>query len=335
MLGLSNLSRSANGESVLVNVSLDIAPGRPTAIVGLSRAGRDAVARLLTGVDKPQGGAVKLGGADIGRARKEKGRIQRVGPAVPAASSQRVGKLIGAEAAAGAGLSARLHSRLSELTADQRMRLSIAQALAARPSLLVLDGPAGGLPSSAHDDFAEHIGEMVAGSSAVVVLLASGAHEALGLRGDIVVLDGGMIVQAGPAADVSAHPVNFASAVATSWPTLNTLPMIMRDGRCQLTDGSSLQIPDGMPTPPEGACTLAFHPEDATLERASPGCMRFVVRSVAEEVRGEHRFLNVGFAKQAWMCPLATAAPHAGTLMNAFVDRSHILVFDAAGRAIG
>lgn len=335
MLGLSNLSRSVNGEPVLVNVTLDIAPGRPTAIAGLSRAGREAVARLLLGADKPQGGTIRLGGADIARARKEKGRIQRVGPAGPAASSQRVGKLIGAEAAASAGLSAKLNARLSELTADQRMRLAIVQALSARPSLLILDGPAGGLPSSVHDDFAEHIGEMVAGSHAVVVLLASGAHEALGLRGDIAVVDGGAIVQAGSAADVSAHPVNFASAVATSWPTLNTLPMTVREGRCQLSDGSSLQMPEGLPTPPDGACTLAFHPEDSTLERASPGCVRFVVRSAAEEVRGEFRFLNVGFAKQAWMCPLATAAPHEGTLMNAFVDRSHILVFDASGRAIG
>lgn len=335
MLGLSNLSRTVQGERVLVNVTLDLSPGRPTAIVGLSNVGRDAVARLLTGLDKPQEGTVRLGGADTTRARKDKGRIQRVGPAVPPASGQRVGKLIGAEAAASAGLSAKLNSRVSELTPDQRIRLSIAQALAARPSLLVLDGPAGGLPSTAYDDFAEHIGEMVATSNAVVVLLASGAHEALGLRGDIVVIDGGTIVQSGPAADVSAHPVNFASAVATSWPTLNTLPMNVRDGRCLLADGSSLQIPEGLPSPPDGPCTLAFHPEDATLERASPGCVRFVVRSAAEEVRGEFRFLNVGFANQSWMCPLAMAAPHAGTLMNAFVDRSHILVFDAAGRALG
>lgn len=334
MLGLSNLSKSVNGEPVLVNVTLDVSPGRPTAIVGFSKTGRDAVARLLTGADKPQAGSIKLGGTDITRARKERGRIQRVGPAVPAASGQRVGKLIGAEAAASAGLSAKLNSRVSELTPDQRMRLSIAQALATRPSLLVLDGPAGGLPPSAYDDFAEHIGEMVAASNAVVVLLASGAHEALGLRGDIVVVDGGVIVQSGPAADVSAHPINFASAIATSWPTLNTLPMQVRGGRCHLADGSSLQMPEGLPMPPDGVCTLAFHPEDATLERASPGCVRFVVRSAAEEVRGEYRFLNVGFANQAWMCPLATPAPHAGTLMNAFVDRSHILVFDAGGRAL-
>ena len=335
MLGLSNLSKSVKGEPVLANVTLDVPAGRPTAIVGLSRAGREAVARLLAGVDKPQGGAIKLGSVDIVRARKDKGAIQRVGPAIPPASGQRVGKLIGAEAATRAGLSGHLNARISDLAPDQRMRLAIAQAVAARPALLILDAPASELPASLHDDFAEHLGEIVAGSSAVVVLLASGAHEALGLRGDITVLAAGAVLQAGPASDVSAHPVNLAAAVATSWPTLNTLPMTAREGRCMLSDGSRLQLPEGIATPHDGVCTLAFHPEDATLERASPGCLRFVVRAGVEEARGEFRFLNVTFANRQWMCPLAASAPHGGTLLNAFVDRSHLLVFDADGRAIG
>jgi hypothetical protein len=111
--------------------------------------------------------------------------------------------------------------------------------------------------------------------------------------------------------------------------------MTVRDGRCMLTDGSRLQLPDGMPTPQDGVCTLAFHPEDSTLERASPGCVRFVVRAGAEEARGDYRFLNVTFANRQWMCPLDKSAPHPGALLNAFVDRSHLLVFDADGRATG
>ena len=335
MLGLSNLSTTVKGERVFANLTLDVPAGRPTAIVGLSRTGRDAAARLLTGADKPQGGTIKLGGEDIARARREKGRILRVGPTVPSPSSQRVGKLISAEIASRAGLSAHLDARISDLGPDQRMRLAIAQAIAARPALLILDAPASELPANLYDDFAEHLGELVADASLVVVLLASAAHEALGLRQDIIVIDGGALLQSGLATEVSAHPVNLLSAVATSWPTLNTLPMTAREGRCMLSDGSRLQLPDGMPTPQDGACTLAFHPEDATLERASPGCVRFVVRAGAEEVRGEYRFLNVTFANKQWMCPLDKSAPHAGTLLNAFVDRSHLLVFDAVGRAIG
>jgi len=335
MLSLSNLSCSEKGERVLANVSLDASAGQATAIVGLSCAGREAVARLLAGIDKPNGGAIKLGGEDIARARRSKGRILRVGPAIPAPSSHYVSKFIGTDAAACAGLSAHLNTKVRDLPPDHRMRLAIAQAVAARPALLILDAPASELPAALCDDFAEQLGELVTGANMVVVLLASAAHEALGLRGDIVVIDGGAVLQAGAAHDVSAHPANLASAVATSWPTLNTLPMTVRDGRCMLADGSRLQLPDGMPTPQDGVCTLAFHPEDSTLERASPGCVRFVVRAGAEEARGDYRFLNVTFANRQWMCPIDKSAPHPGALLNAFVDRSHLLVFDADGRATG
>lgn len=335
MLELSNLSASVKGGRFLLDVTFNVPAGRPTAVVGLSRAGRDAVARMLTGADKPQAGSIKLGGVDVARARRGKSRILRVGPAIPPPSSHRVSKLISAEMAARAGMSASLNAKVSELAPDQRMRLAIAQGLAARPALLILDAPASELPANQHDDFAAHFGQLVSGAPGVVLLLASAASEALGLGGDIVVLDGGAVVQAGAASDVSAHPVNLASAIATSWPTLNTLPMTAREGRCLLSDGSRLQLPEGLSTPQDGLCTLGFHPEDATLERASPGCVRFVVRADAEENRGGKRFLNVTFADRQWMCPLEKSAPHAGTLLNAFVDRAHLLVFDADGRAIG
>jgi glycerol transport system ATP-binding protein len=335
MLGLSNLSRSLNGEPVLKQVTLDVPAGRPTALVGLSRAGRESTVRLLTGADRPQAGTITLKGADILRTRRDKGSVAKLGPAVPAPSGQRVSKMTGAEAAARAGLSDRLNAKLSELTPAERMRLAIAQAIAAKPNLLILDAPASQLPPESRDAFAEGLGQLVSGAPGVVILLAEGANEALGLAGDIVVLDGGAVIQSGPASEVSAHPFNLASAVATSWPQLNTLPMTVRDGRCLLSDGSRLQLPEGMLTPADGDCTLAFHPEDVTLERATPGCVRFVVRAVAEQVRGERRFLDVGFANSGWMCPLTTVAPHAGARLNAFVDRSHLLVFDAAGRAVG
>jgi hypothetical protein len=34
------------------------------------------------------------------------------------------------------------------------------------------------------------------------------------------------------------------------------------------------------------------------------------------------------------MCPLAVEAPHEGALLNAFVDRSRLMLFDAEGKAL-
>ena len=183
MLRLSNLSRTLNGEVILAQVTLDIPAGSPTALVGLSRAGREATVRLLKGVDKPQAGTLTLGGIDILRVRSKKGRVTTVGPAVPAPSNQRVNKLIPPEPATRAGLSAKLNAKVSELSPDQRMRLAIVQAIAARPDLLILDAPASQLPPGTRDAFAENLAALVAGFSGVVVLLASSSCEALGPRG--------------------------------------------------------------------------------------------------------------------------------------------------------
>lgn len=334
MLELKELSKTVNGQPVLAGLTLDIAAGRPTAIVGLTAAGRETIARQLIGTDKPGAGTIRLSGADIARARREKGRIVRVGPSVPAPSGQRVGKLVGAEMAARTGLSGVLNAKVSDLNPEQRMRLALAQALAGRPALLILDAPASQLPGDVRDRFAADLKDMLAGFAGVALVLASAAEEALGPDGDIVVIDAGAVIQRGAAQDVAGHPASLASATATSWPVLNRLAMTAREGRGMLMDGSRLQLPERFVLPDTGNCTLAFHPEDVTLERASPGCVRFVVRAGAAEARGEHRFLNVTFAGAGWLCPLLTDPPVAGARLNAFIDASRLMMFDADGRAL-
>ena len=89
-----------------------------------------------------------------------------------------------------------------------------------------------------------------------------------------------------------------------------------------------------MPLPYDGPCTVAFHPNDMRLERAGAGCLRFVVRAAGEEIIGGRRFVRVSFADASWLTPQASSAPHAGAILNAFVERSRLMAFDASGRAM-
>jgi glycerol transport system ATP-binding protein len=330
MLVLKNVRHAGRGFA-LSDISLAIAAGKPTALVGLSAPEREALARLVSGADRPQAGEVRLGGEDISNARRSRGRVLRVGPSGLAASGQKVGRLAGAEVAALAGLSAQRDAKVASLSAAQRMTLAIAQAVAARPALLIVDAPTAQLSPEAGDDLLLALPGLLAPATGVVLLLAASAGEALALSGDLAVFAGGRLIQSGPAGEVTTHPVNLASATATSWPQLNTLAMMARDGHWLLADGSRLQLPESVALPAEGPCMLAFHPEDVTLERASAGCLRFVVRAVGP-VRGG--YLSATFAGAAWMFPLTGAAPHEGALLNAFVDRSRLMMFDAAGKAL-
>lgn len=334
MLELRDVTRTAGREPVLARVSLTFSRDRPTAVLGLSAPGREALLRLLAGADKPQSGSLKLDGKDIGQARREKGKIIRIGASGLPKSGQKVARVVDAEAAARVRLAGKLGAHVSDLDLDQRLRLAIARARVEKPGLILLDAPSVGLDLEIRERFVADLRTMLADAGAVVVLVAASADEARGLDGQVVVIGGGRVLQEGAAVDVFAHPANLDVAVATSFPRLNTLAMTAHDGRGVLADGSRFQPPEGLPWPAEGECTLAFHPDDTRLERAGAGCLRFVVRAAGDETIGGRRFVRVTFANASWLTPQPAAAPHAGAVLNAFVERSRLMAFDAAGKAV-
>jgi ABC-type sugar transport system ATPase subunit len=242
--------------------------------------------------------------------------------------------VIGREEAASAGLDGKLNVLVKDLDLPGRVRLAIAMALIEAPQLLLMNAPAQDLSGVARERFTGEIGGMMGGAGCVVVLAAGSADEAWGLGGQAVVLEKGQVVQLGDAGDVFAHPANLAAALATSWPALNTVTMMAQDGMGRLSDGSTFQPPDGVALPAGGPCTLAFRPEDATLERAGANCVRFVVKADGEAEAGGRRYLRVAFAGERWLAPMPAAAAHQGAVVNAFIDRSRLMVFDGDGKAL-
>jgi ABC-type sulfate/molybdate transport systems ATPase subunit len=334
MLELRDVTRSLGRDPILARTSLDFPTDTPTAVLGLGASQRDLFLKLLAGAEKPQTGSVRLNGKDIAQARREKGGIMRIGPSGEKVSGQRVGKLIGQDAASHVRLAGKLDAKVAELDLDQRLRLSIAIARSGKPALILLDAPSAELDSEIRTRFIADLKPMLAETGAVVVLTAGSADEAHGLGGRVVVLDQGRVLQVGPAEEVFAHPANLRAALATSHPALNTLAMTERDGLGVLSDGSTFHPPEGIHLP-GGPCTLAFRPDDTSLERQGAGCLRFVVRAAGEESLGGRRFVRVTFANASWLSPQLTTSPPQGMMLNAFVDRARLMVFDGEGKAVG
>jgi ABC-type sulfate/molybdate transport systems ATPase subunit len=332
-LKLSDVSRSLGRDTILSRTSLEFPSDTPTAVLGLGAPAREAFLRVLAGVDKPQTGSVRLGGKDIADVRRDKGGIVRVSAGGMKLSGQRVRKLIGEEAAGLARLGGKLDARVSDLDLDQRLRLAIAIARS-EAELILLDSPGGELDLEIRERFVGDLKQMLSGSGAVVVLAAGSPDEARWLDGMVLVLDRGRMVHMGPAADAFAHPASLAVALATSHPVLNTLTMTARDGQGVLADGSIFQPPEGVALPEAGGCTLAFRPDDTALERAGAACLRFVVRAAGAEELGGRRFVRVSFAGSTWLTPQPVASAPPGMLLNAFVDRSRLMVFDSEGKAV-
>jgi zinc transport system ATP-binding protein len=164
------------GQRVLEDVSLRIAEGEFVAIAGPNGGGKTTLLRIVLGLARPLAGRALLFGepAHACSRRREVGylaqRAQLGGTApvtvreVVAAGRLAAGALLGplrrrdrelvAEAIERVGLGAQADHPLRTLSGGQQQRALIAKALAAEPSLLVLDEPTTGVDAESQEALA-------------------------------------------------------------------------------------------------------------------------------------------------------------------------------------
>jgi zinc transport system ATP-binding protein len=164
------------GQPVLRDVDLRIEEGEFVAIAGPNGGGKTTLLRLALGLERPTHGSALLYGEPAAsfRHRSRIGYLaqrSRIGVEAPATVREVVeagraplrpfGPLRAedreavAEAIERVGLADRARRPLNELSGGQQQRAFIAKALAARPSLLVLDEPTTGVDVSSQEALAE------------------------------------------------------------------------------------------------------------------------------------------------------------------------------------
>ncbi|HUF01758.1 MAG TPA: ATP-binding cassette domain-containing protein [Gaiellaceae bacterium] len=183
-----------SGQPVLRDVDLRIDHGEFVAVAGPNGGGKTTLLRLLLGLERPLSGRVLLFGepAHASMHRQKVGYLaqrSRLGTEAPATvrevvSSGRaaVGGLFGPltrseravvdDAIARVGLTAQASSPVRELSGGQQQRAFIAKALAAEPSLLVLDEPTSGVDADSQEALAAFLASLHADLGVTVVYVS-------------------------------------------------------------------------------------------------------------------------------------------------------------------
>jgi branched-chain amino acid transport system ATP-binding protein len=211
MLSVSGLTTDYGPVRAVDDVSLEVAPGTVTAVLGANGAGKTSLLRTICGLVRPTAGSVALDGQDITRVSVEE--IVRRGLAhVPEGrgviteltveENLRLGGLFRGRDAAPLSeiyeLFPRLQERCSQpasrLSGGERQMLSIGRALVARPRVLLLDEPSLGLAPLLVAQIMTLVRKLADTLGLAVVLVEQNARSALSISDLGVVLNLGRVV---------------------------------------------------------------------------------------------------------------------------------------------
>jgi putative ABC transport system ATP-binding protein len=199
----------------LRGVSLEVARGKLTAVMGPSGSGKSTLMHILAGLDTPNSGTVSIDGTDIttlGDTELTKLRRQHIGfvfqffnllPMLSAEENVVLPLTIAGEKPSGAwmdellgkvGLKDRRKHRPSELSGGQQQRVAIARALVSRPTVVFADEPTGNLDSTTSGEILELMRDSVESLGQTTVMVTHDPRAAA-IADRILFLDDGLIVK--------------------------------------------------------------------------------------------------------------------------------------------
>ena len=235
VLRIERLNQFYGGSHTLRDISLEIAPGKVTTVLGRNGMGKTTLLKCLMGLLPVKSGAIEFDGKDLTRMRPDQRAQAGIGY-VPQGReifsrlSVAENLKIAIEATPAARrngeravpdwiyetfpiLEAFAHRRGGDLSGGQQQQLAIARALVTRPTLLILDEPTEGISPIVIHQIERVIASLAARRTMAILLVEQNYDFARSLADRYFVIQRGEIVREGPGDRMDADGLRELLAV--------------------------------------------------------------------------------------------------------------------------
>ena len=224
LLLLESIAASYGDFQALFGISLTVEAGSVTTLIGANGAGKSTTLRVISGLLRPHGGAIRFQGQDISRVKPydmvERGishvpEGRQLFPHMSVEENLALGAYVPRSRARMKALMEEqfeLFPRLKErrrqlagtLSGGEQQMVAIARGLMAQPTLLLLDEPSLGLAPKIAEEVFEKI-RQVARAGLTVLIVEQNVVDGLSISDSGFVIENGAVVLSGSAHDLLAN----------------------------------------------------------------------------------------------------------------------------------
>jgi len=212
----------------LKKASLDLYPGRITALLGPSGSGKSTLLRSIAGLEALDEGTISCGETiwndGTSHLPPEQRRVGMVfqdyalfphlnalnnvafGLTGPDKKKHAMAQLAAAE------LGHKANAYPHELSGGEQQRVALARALAPSPAIMLLDEPFSGLDRRLRKDLRERTISSLRASGTAALIVTHDAEEAMAIADELALMDAGCDIQCGTPGDVWLNPVSALAA---------------------------------------------------------------------------------------------------------------------------
>jgi len=331
-ISLQGITKRFGAVTALAEVQADIADGEFFVLLGPSGAGKTTTLRVIAGLEKPDGGIVRMNGEDVtasAPAQRDCAFVFQQYSLYPHLSvydnlafplraplrrtpesdiRRRVERV-----AATLHIEDKLQRKATALSGGEMQRVAIGRALVREPRVYLMDEPLSSLDAKLREELRVELKRLQRQSGATVVYVTHDQVEATTMADRIAILENGRIQQVGTPEEIYQAPVSVHVAQRLGSPAINVLPASWFFGEH-----------------PKSAASVAIRPEDVELAVDGEGFDCTVIESslLKHHVIAEYAGIEV----RARL--VQDEAPHPQSRIRLRFPRAQRLLFDEAGQRL-